>query len=135
MFASAQMDADALMDSSNQRPLSFCTFCVRVLLVQAQQLLDHMLPLSTTAVATAALELPKTCSYSFCVQVNDINEASLQQFAAKIEAATAGAGNKLAMSTAVKDADYEQLAAMVNAISGCPHHVSTCISHHVDTYK
>ena len=60
------------------------------------------------------------------LQVNDMKEASLRDFAAKLAAAAAapGSSSKLELRTAVKDADYEQLAATVNALSACPHHVS-----------
>lgn len=58
------------------------------------------------------------------MQVNDSNEVSSRDFAAKLEAAAAGGSSKLELRSAVKDADYDQLAATVNAVSGCPHHVS-----------
>lgn len=57
-----------------------------------------------------------------------MNEASLREFAAKLDAAAAGVGgsNKIELRSAVKDADYEPLASTVNALSACPHHVSDC---------
>lgn len=61
------------------------------------------------------------------LQVNDMNEASTRDFAARLEAAAAaapGSSSKVELRSAVKDREYEALSATVNGLSACPHHVS-----------
>ncbi|WIA14099.1 hypothetical protein OEZ85_002646 [Tetradesmus obliquus] len=58
-------------------------------------------------------------------QVNDMNEASIRDFAARLEAAAAaapGSSSKVELRSAVKDREYETLSATVNGLSACPHH-------------
>ncbi|KAF6254151.1 WD40-repeat-containing domain protein [Scenedesmus sp. NREL 46B-D3] len=58
-------------------------------------------------------------------QVNDMNEASVRDFAARLEAAAAaapGSSSKVELRSAVKDREYAAASATVNALSACPHH-------------
>jgi hypothetical protein len=59
-------------------------------------------------------------------QVNDMNDASIRDFAAKLEAAAAaapGSSSKVELRSAVKDREFDALSATVNALSACPHNV------------
>jgi hypothetical protein len=69
----------------------------------------------------------------FLVQVNDMHEAALEDFGTRLAAAATAPpsshGSKVELRSAVHDAKCAPLAAPVNALSACPHHVSR--KHHV----
>jgi hypothetical protein len=57
-----------------------------------------------------------------------MNDASIRDFAAKLEAAAAaaapGSSSRVELCSAVKERQFEALSATVNALSACPHNVS-----------
>lgn len=65
-----------------------------------------------------------------------MNEASLREFGARLDAAAAaaaGSGSKVELRSAVKAGEYEPMAATVNGLSSCPHHVSKDCERSMDT--
>jgi hypothetical protein len=66
------------------------------------------------------------CTTADPLQVNDMNDASIRDFAARLDAAAAappGSSSKVELRSAVKDREYEALSATVNGLCACPHHV------------